>query len=204
MVLFPNIICWFSFLDEHLWHDLHADVTVNFSAFRPILWVKGFLNITQHSHDYTLVETLKGIVRSGHWDCFHHQVICGLGHTGCKHREVHLTYWQLVSYVDLWTLLNKPPCFVFLSAVILFGVATSTEKSWNLHNCAWLSLCSYIISEHATYLLTSKALFKLPIHWYDMSIQCGLMCDEASSPLLAMPHHHPPQGKTTLSTHSRS
>ncbi|KAI5989600.1 hypothetical protein EDC04DRAFT_2912182 [Pisolithus marmoratus] len=59
MVSFPDIIRWFSFLDERLRRDPHADVTVNFSAFGPVLRAKGFLNIAQLSRDYAPVETLQ-------------------------------------------------------------------------------------------------------------------------------------------------
>ncbi|KAI5980551.1 hypothetical protein EDC04DRAFT_2618347 [Pisolithus marmoratus] len=59
MVSFPDIICWFSFLDERLRRDPHADVTMNFSAFGPVLRAKGFLNIAQLSRDYAPVETLQ-------------------------------------------------------------------------------------------------------------------------------------------------
>ncbi|KAF8431517.1 hypothetical protein L210DRAFT_866544, partial [Boletus edulis BED1] len=58
-VPFPDIIRWFSFLDQRVRNDPRVNVTVDFTTFGPILQVKGFLNISQLSHDYVSVADLQ-------------------------------------------------------------------------------------------------------------------------------------------------
>ncbi|KAF8417369.1 hypothetical protein L210DRAFT_3511402 [Boletus edulis BED1] len=58
-VPFPDIIRWFSFLDQRLRHDPCVNVSMDFSAFGPVLQAKGFLDIAQLSGNYVSVENLQ-------------------------------------------------------------------------------------------------------------------------------------------------
>ncbi|KAF8139088.1 hypothetical protein EV363DRAFT_1293320 [Boletus edulis] len=58
-VPFPDIIRWFSFLDQRVRNDPRVNVTVDFTTFGPILQAKGFLDISQLSRDYVSVADLQ-------------------------------------------------------------------------------------------------------------------------------------------------
>ncbi|KAG8219261.1 hypothetical protein J3R82DRAFT_100 [Butyriboletus roseoflavus] len=77
-VPFPDIIHWFLFLNQHVWSNQHVSVSVDFTAFGPILEAKGFLNILQLSHDYICFsDRTSSMVGGGSQDCYHYQVTCG-------------------------------------------------------------------------------------------------------------------------------
>ena len=58
-VPFPDVIHWFSYLDQHVQCNQRVDVSMNFTALGPILQAKGFLDISQLSRDYVSVADLQ-------------------------------------------------------------------------------------------------------------------------------------------------
>ena len=58
-VPFSDVIRWFSYLDQRVQHNQHVNVSMNFTAFGPILQAKGFLDISQLSRDYVSVADLQ-------------------------------------------------------------------------------------------------------------------------------------------------